>query len=116
MASGAIRYRWQQTIYYIWLYIMSVLTSLHMTELLKQNITKHISLSEHETESFCNLFQQKLIKKKTFLLREGEVCKFEGFVTKGLFRVYHIDPNGLNCRPTLYRLYRKIPSIQSTAL
>jgi CRP-like cAMP-binding protein len=28
------------------------------------------------------------------LLREGEICKFEGFVTKGLFRVYHIDKNG----------------------
>ena len=27
-------------------------------------------------------------------MREGEVCKFEGFVTKGLFRVYHIDNNG----------------------
>lgn len=65
-----------------------------MTELLKQNIAKHISLSENETEEFCNLFQQKLIKKKSFLLREGEVCKFEGFVTKGIFRVFHIDTNG----------------------
>jgi CRP-like cAMP-binding protein len=65
-----------------------------MAELLKQNIAKHISLSEKETEVFCNLFQQKLIKKKSFLLKEGEVCKFEGFVTKGLFRVYHIDKNG----------------------
>jgi CRP-like cAMP-binding protein len=65
-----------------------------MTELLKQNIASHISLSEKETEGFCNLFQQKLIKKKSFLLKEGEVCKFEGFVTKGLFRVYHIDKSG----------------------
>ena len=65
-----------------------------MTELLKQNITAHISLSDAETEAFCNLFQHKTIKKKSFLLREGEVCKFEGFVIKGLFRVYHIDQNG----------------------
>jgi CRP-like cAMP-binding protein len=65
-----------------------------MTSLLKQNIASHISLSEAETEAFCNLFQQKIIKKKNFLLREAEVCKFEGFVTKGLFRVYHIDQNG----------------------
>lgn len=43
---------------------------------------------------FCGLFQKKSIKKKEFLLREGEICKFEGFVTKGLFRVYHIDNNG----------------------
>jgi len=65
-----------------------------MKALLKQNIAKHISLSENETEEFSNLFEQKLIPKKSFLLRKGEICKFEGFVTKGLFRVYHIDKNG----------------------
>ena len=65
-----------------------------MTELIKQNIIKHIALSEEETETFCNLFQQKLIHKKSFLLRAGDVCRFEGFVNKGLFRVYHIDQNG----------------------
>ncbi len=65
-----------------------------MTALLKHNISKHLSLSDKEMEDFCGLFQQKSIKKKGFLLREGEVCKFEGFVTKGIFRVYHIDKNG----------------------
>jgi CRP-like cAMP-binding protein len=47
-----------------------------------------------EMTDFCGLFQNKSIKKKEFLLRESEICKFEGFVTKGLFRVYHIDNNG----------------------
>lgn len=27
-------------------------------------------------------------------MREGNVCRFEGFVTSGIFRVYHIDPRG----------------------
>lgn len=65
-----------------------------MVEFLKQNIAKHISFSEEETEAFCNLFQPKQIKKKSFLLEEGEICRFEGFVTKGLFRVYHTDQDG----------------------
>jgi len=65
-----------------------------MTELLKYNISKHIPLSDTEMESFCMLFKPQIIKKKNFLLREGEVCRFEAFVTKGLFRVYHIDSNG----------------------
>ena len=65
-----------------------------MNELLKKNIAAHISLSETEIEDFCNLFTYEAVKKKSFLLREGDVCKFEGFVTKGLFRVYHIDQNG----------------------
>jgi CRP-like cAMP-binding protein len=65
-----------------------------MITLLKQNIDKHIALTDGEMEAFCGLFQKAIIKKKSFLLREGEVCRFEGFVVKGLFRVYHIDQNG----------------------
>ncbi|RED45548.1 CRP-like cAMP-binding protein [Winogradskyella eximia] len=65
-----------------------------MTELLTQNILNHITLSKKELESFCSLFNQKEVRKKHFLMQEGEICKFEGFVTKGLFRVYHIDSNG----------------------
>ena len=65
-----------------------------MIESLKQNVAHHISISDIEMEEFCNLFNRKTVKKKTFLLREGEVCEFEGFVAKGLFRVYHIDQNG----------------------
>ena len=65
-----------------------------MTAILKQNILNHITLSNKELENFCDLFHNKKVLKKHFLLREGEVCKFEGFVTKGLFRVYHIDNNG----------------------
>jgi CRP-like cAMP-binding protein len=65
-----------------------------MMESLKQNVAHHISISDNEMEEFCSLFYRKTIKKKTFLLREGEVCEFEGFVAKGLFRVYHIDQNG----------------------
>jgi len=67
-----------------------------MIDLLKQNIAGHISLSVKDMEVFCNLFQHKIIKKKNFLLTEGDVCRLEGFVTKGLFRVYHIDQNGFD--------------------
>ncbi|WP_178989699.1 Crp/Fnr family transcriptional regulator [Winogradskyella schleiferi] len=65
-----------------------------MTELLTRNILNHITLSKKELDNFCNLFYQKEVQKKHFLMHEGEICKFEGFVTKGLFRVYHIDSNG----------------------
>jgi CRP-like cAMP-binding protein len=65
-----------------------------MITLLKQNIAKHISLSDKETGQFCNLFTPHFVKKKDFMLREGDTCKFEAFVTKGLFRIYHIDQTG----------------------
>ena len=60
----------------------------------EQNIAKHIALTELETVGFCSLFKPKKVKKKDFILRAGQVCKFEAFVTKGLFKVYHIDPAG----------------------
>jgi len=65
-----------------------------MKEILKQNIAKHISLSDSELDNFFNLFQPREVPKKSFLLRENEICRFEGFVTKGLFRVFHIDEKG----------------------
>lgn len=67
-----------------------------MFELLLQNIKTHVAPSNQELEGFCKLFVQRTVKKKHFLLKEGEVCKFEGFVIKGLFRVYHTDTNGFD--------------------
>jgi len=65
-----------------------------MTTLLKQNISKHISLSEKETEEFCAFFHPQTIRKKSHLLKEGDICKFEGFINKGLFKVYQVDEKG----------------------
>lgn len=65
-----------------------------MHELLQTNIAKHVSLTDKEIEQFGQLFALKTVKRKEYLLREGEVCLYEGFVIKGLFRVYHIDNNG----------------------
>jgi len=65
-----------------------------MKQLLKQHISSHVSISDNEKDAFCNLFEHQLVKRKSFLLQEGQICKFEGFVVKGLFRVYHIDKKG----------------------
>lgn len=66
-----------------------------MTEILLQNVKKHIVLSEEEEQYFASNFKPINIKKKQFLLQEGEICTFEGFVTKGLFKVCHLDERGL---------------------
>jgi CRP-like cAMP-binding protein len=43
---------------------------------------------------FNSLLQFKKIPKKTFLLLEGEICKFEAYVIKGCVRTYFIDGTG----------------------
>ncbi|WP_418262999.1 Crp/Fnr family transcriptional regulator [Flavobacterium faecale] len=65
-----------------------------INDLLKENITKNISFSTTELEMFCRYFYPKTIKKKEFLLVQGEVCKFEGFVLDGCFRIFTIDKKG----------------------
>lgn len=65
-----------------------------MNELLKQNIKRHLNLSEDELKMFNTYFKSKVISKKDYLLKEGETCKYEAFVIKGCFRVFSIDKNG----------------------
>lgn len=66
-----------------------------MIEALYLNISRNISNSQTDINDFCKLFTYKKIKKKDFLLKEGEICKFEAFIGKGLFKVYNIDSKGL---------------------
>ncbi|MGB4844460.1 MAG: Crp/Fnr family transcriptional regulator [Ferruginibacter sp.] len=62
--------------------------------LLLSNISKHISLTSEETDFFTSLIQLKSLAKGEFLLREGDVCKYETFVTKGCLKNYVVDENG----------------------
>lgn len=64
-------------------------------DLILQNIAKHIKLDKTETDFFISLLQSKIFKKKEFVLRPGEVCKYEVFVTKGCLKNYTIDNNGV---------------------
>jgi CRP-like cAMP-binding protein len=64
------------------------------TSLLETNISRNIALDKGEWERFIKPFCAKTVKKKAFLLQEGEVCGFEAFVNKGCFKIYHIDDKG----------------------
>ena len=63
-------------------------------DLILENVGKHISLSKSETDFFVSLLQPKIIKRKEYLLKEGDICKTENFITKGCLRTYTIDENG----------------------
>ncbi len=65
-------------------------------DLILKNISRHIDLDKTEVDFFISLLQPRAIKRKQFLLREGEVCKYETFVTKGCLRTYHTDSNGFD--------------------
>lgn len=63
-------------------------------DLLITNISKHISLSAEEIESFTSLLKSRSLASGEFLLREGDICKYESFVVKGCLKTYYLDENG----------------------
>jgi CRP-like cAMP-binding protein len=64
------------------------------SDLLLRNISRHIQLDQTEIDFFISLLQTKRLKRKEFLLKQGEICKTENFIVKGCLRVYTIDGNG----------------------
>lgn len=57
-------------------------------------VNKCAIFSEEEIKIFNDLLQPKTVKKKTILLREGEICNFEAFIQKGCMRTICMDENG----------------------
>jgi len=69
------------------------LTAMHY-ELLLEHIRKHISLDKDEEGQIIALLKHKRLKKKQFLLHEGDVQRQRAFVIAGCLRSYSIDKNG----------------------
>jgi len=63
-------------------------------DLLISSISRHISLTVEEIEFFISLLKSKSLANGEFLLREGDVCKFQSFVVKGCLKTYYQDENG----------------------
>lgn len=64
-------------------------------DLILQNISRHIQLDKTETDFFISLLQSKKLKRKEFLLKQGDTCRTENFIVKGCLRTYTIDDNGI---------------------
>jgi CRP-like cAMP-binding protein len=65
-----------------------------MHDLLLQNISKYIQLTQEEIDCFISVIQIKRLRKKQYLVQEGDVCRYESFVNKGCLRAYHVDEKG----------------------
>jgi len=65
-----------------------------MFNLLRTHIEKRVKLTDEEFEICSKFFVPKKIRKKQFLLNEGDVCKNLGFVNSGCLREYTIDNKG----------------------
>jgi CRP-like cAMP-binding protein len=66
-----------------------------MFELLFQKFDDKVDLTEEEKALCKTFFQSKKLRRKQYLLQEGDPCKYIAFVEKGIMRSYTIDEKGL---------------------
>ena len=65
-----------------------------MFELLFQKIDEKIQLTQEERELTRNFFSPKKLRRRQYLLQEGDVCKYVAFVDRGLLRTYTVGDKG----------------------
>ena len=65
-----------------------------MFELLSQSVKEKISISEEEFDFVKTLFLPKKLRKRQYLLQDGDICKYTAFVEKGMLRTYTVDEKG----------------------
>jgi CRP-like cAMP-binding protein len=64
-------------------------------EIFRKYIEGRISLTEEQFGRLQGLCIIKKLRKKQYLLQEGDTWKYHAFITKGCMRTYSIDEKGL---------------------
>lgn len=65
-----------------------------MFSILRKHINSRVPLTDEEFNICTKFFIPKKLKKHQFLLNEGDVCRYIGFVNSGCLREYTIDSKG----------------------
>lgn len=61
---------------------------------IKKNISRWIGLSDEEMDFFTSRLIFRKIRRRQYILQEGDICKHYTFVNKGCLRLYSVDENG----------------------
>lgn len=65
-----------------------------MTKPLIDYFENHLPLDEEEKSVLEELFKERRIKRRQFILQEGDISKHNTFVVEGCFRMYFVDKKG----------------------
>lgn len=65
-----------------------------MYELFFQKFKEKVPLASREEENIKSYLTPKKIRKRQYLLQEGDICKALAFVEKGMLREYLVDDAG----------------------
>lgn len=59
------------------------------------HVAEKVSLTPAEQETVKTFFAPKKLRRRQYLLQEGDVCKYMAFVEAGLLRSYNVDDKGV---------------------
>ncbi|WP_420577254.1 Crp/Fnr family transcriptional regulator [Ekhidna sp.] len=59
-----------------------------------QHIERFVSLNEEEKNAFSAIVEEHIIKRKSFIVQPGFVCKHQTHIVRGALRSYFITPDG----------------------
>ena len=62
-----------------------------MFERLYKKVNAIVGITGEEFNFFKSLFLSKKIRKRHYLLQQGDVCKYQAFIEKGILRSYTVD-------------------------
>jgi CRP-like cAMP-binding protein len=65
-----------------------------MFEVFFTHILEKVSLTGEEKDIVKTFFTPKKLRKRQYLLQQGDVCKYLSFVEQGLLRSYNVDEKG----------------------
>jgi CRP-like cAMP-binding protein len=66
-----------------------------MINVLLSQIQEKVSLTDQDKEAIKTFFVSKKIRKRQYLLQEGDICKHLAFIAVGLLRSYNVDDKGI---------------------
>lgn len=64
------------------------------TEPIIAYFSKLLPLDSEEIEAVKKAFIERKIKRRQFILQEGDICKLNTFIVEGCFRMYFVDEKG----------------------
>ncbi|HCN50326.1 MAG TPA: cyclic nucleotide-binding protein [Chryseobacterium sp.] len=65
-----------------------------MLDVLLSHIQNKVAVTDEDKERIPSFFTSRKLRKKQYLLQEGDICKCLYFVSKGLLKSYFLDEKG----------------------
>lgn len=62
-------------------------------DVLIEYFNSHLTLNDKEKAFLEEVFVTRKIKRRQFILQEGDVCKLNTFVVEGCLKMYYVDEN-----------------------